>query len=285
MTRLINTELFKLRKRSMTWILLYVLIGLTIVLYLLLFAVSRITLPTPGPPGIGSIENLLGLPLAVPFALSILSSLGAVLAVILTASSIGNEYNWNTIRIALISSESRFKFLTAKLASALIVIIIGMLIGLATGFAMSLITTAIGGYSFSFAFATGGYLWDQFLQFWRTLFILLPYVMLGFLFSVVGRSAMPGIAVGIGVLFLEPIITTLMRLAGDWVARIPDYLIEANVNAINSLNQLPGGFGGGFGDGFIRLPPVYHAFAVLAVYILVFTFLAYYVFHKRDVSS
>jgi ABC-2 type transport system permease protein len=283
--RLINTELFKLRKRSLTWILLYVLIGIMIVLYLLLFAVSRITLPVPGPPGVGSIENLLGLPLALPFAFFVLSSFGAVLATILTASSVGSEYNWNTMKIALISSESRFKFLAAKLISALVLIFIGMLVGLATGFIMSLITTAVGGYSFSFAFATGDYLWDQFLQFWRTLYIILPYVLLGFLFSLIGRSAMAGIAVGIGVLFLEPIITALMRLAGGWVARIPDYLIEANVDAINSLNQLPGGFGSGPGGGFAQPPPVSQAFTFLTAYIAVFVILAFFIFRKRDVSG
>ena len=172
--------------------------------------------------------------------------MGSVLAVILAASSIGNEYNWRTIRIALISSESRFKFLGAKLISIAIIILIGMVIGLATGFVMGLITTAIGGNSFDFSFATGGYFWDQFLQFWRTFFVILPFMLLGFLFALVGRSAMPGIAIGIGILFLEPIITSFMGLAGGWVAKIPDYLFNANVNAINALNKLPipGGFSG-----------------------------------------
>ena len=106
---------------------------------------------------------------------------------------------------------------------------------------MSLITTAIGGYAFDFSFATGGYLWDQFLQFWRTFFVLIPYVLLGFLFAVVGRSAMPGIAlgIGIGILFLESLVTTFMSLAGGWIAKVPDYLLAANVRAITFLAGLP----------------------------------------------
>jgi len=271
----------------MTRVLLYVLVGITIILYLLLLAVSKIAIPAHGPAEMGEIQNLLGLPMAIPFALSILSSLGSVLAVILMASSVGNEYNWRTIRTVLICSESRFKLLGAKLISTGILVLIGLGIGVATGFIMSLITTAIGGYSFDFSFATGGYLWDQFLQFWRTFFVLIPYVLLGFLFAIVGRSAMPGIALGIGILFLESLVTTFMRLAGGWIAQVPDYLLAANVRVITSLANLPQGFsqGMGIGNASAQLSGVTHAFITLTGYCLVFVTLAFYLFHKRDVTA
>ncbi|MHC4278075.1 MAG: ABC transporter permease subunit [Planctomycetota bacterium] len=287
MTRLIGAELFKLRKRLMTRVLLFVLVGIVILLYLLLLAVSKVAIPAHGPEEIGEIQNLLGLPLAIPFALSILSSFGSVLAVILMASSVGNEYNWRTIRTVLICSESRFKLLGAKLISVGILVLIGLVIGVAIGFIMSLITTTIGGYSFDFSFATSGYLWGQFFQFWRTFFVLIPYVLLGFLFAIVGRSAMPGIALGIGILFLESIITTFMSLAGGWIAKVPDYLLAANVRAITSMAGLPEGFGAGMGvgDTSIQLPGVIHAFTTLAIYSLLFIVVAFYLFRKRDVTG
>jgi ABC-2 type transport system permease protein len=273
----------------MTWILLYVLTGIMAIVYLLLYAVSRISLPSMGSdgPSIGSITNLLGLPSAIPFALNILTSFGAVLAVILMASSIGNEYNWRTIRIALICSEGRLKFLGAKLISVFLLVLMGMVIGVAAGFAMSMITTAIGGYAFDFSFFTGTFAWDQFLQFWRTFFILMPYVLLGFLFAVLGRSAMPGIALGVGILFLEPIITALMSLAGGWIVRIPDYLIAANVNVISALNQLPRGFGGSMGVGTNGAagPSVEHAFIVLSIYVVIFLVIGFLLFRKRDLTG
>ena len=166
----------------MTWILLYILMGILVLVYLLLFAISKIQLPAGGPRDLTDIGTLLGLKASIPFALQILTSFGAVLSVILMASSVGNEYNWRTVRIALISSESRFKFLSAKLISVAIAIFIGMVIGVAVGFLMSTITTAIGGTSFDFSFATGTYLWDQFLQFWRTFFVILPFTLVGFSF-------------------------------------------------------------------------------------------------------
>ncbi len=286
MSRLIQTELFKLRKRSLTWILLYVLIGIMIIVYLVLYAVSKSQIAQQIPHGIGQIQNLLGLPVAIPYAFSFLSSLGAVLAVILMASSAGNEYNWRTIRLALISSDSRLQFLGAKIISVIILVLIGMLIGLAVGFAMSLITTAIGHYAFDFSFATRTYLWNQFLQFWRTFFIIMVFVFLGLLLAIVGRSALAGIATGIGILFIEPVITALMGLAGGWVAKVPNYLFSANVNAINTLNKLPGNFGsGGPFSELSQLPSVNHAYIVLGIYMVVFILLALYLFHRRDVTG
>ena len=195
----------------------------------------------------GNIQNYLGLPVAIPFALMLISSFGSVLAIILTASSVGNEYNWKTLRTALISSESRFKFLVSKLVSLGILILVGMLIAVIVGFIMGFITTALGGYKFDLSFATGSYFWTQFLQFLRTFFVIVPFALLGFMMAIVGRSAMPGIATGIGVVFLEGIVTAFMSLAGGWIAKVPDYLLGANMNAITALNNLPQGFGGNIG--------------------------------------
>jgi len=270
----------------MSRVLLYVLVGIIIILYFLLLAVSKVTMPGHGPGEIADIQNLLGLPVAIPFALFIASSFGSVLAVILVASCIGSEYNWRTIRTILISSESRFKLLGAKLISTGIFILIGMIIAVIAGFIMSLITTGIGGYAFDFGFMTGGYIWDQFAQFWRTFFVLIPYSLVGFLLAIVGRSAMPGIALGIGVLFLESIITTFMTLAGGWVARVPDYLLAANVRAITSLADLPSGFDQmGGGDVITQLPGTTHAFVTLTIYSVAFLAIAFYVFRRRDVTG
>jgi ABC-type transport system involved in multi-copper enzyme maturation permease subunit len=284
---MIGAELFKLRKRTATRVLLYILVGIIVLVNFLLLAISKVNLPSGGGgPSAGDLHQLLGLPAAIPFAFALIASFGAVLAIIMAANSIGSEYNWKTLRTALISSESRFKFITAKLVSLAIFLLLGMLIGVAAGFATGLITTGIGGYSYNFSFATGSYWWEQFLQFWRTFVVIIPFALLGFLMAIVGRSAMPGIATGIGVLFLESIITTFMTLAGGWIANVPDYLLSANMNAIIALNNLPMGFGGGNGVGSTAVPPsIPHAFITLSIYSLAFLVLGYYLFKKRDVTG
>ena len=284
MLRLIGAELFKLRKRKITWILLAVLIGVIILINFLLLAIAEVNFPSEPH---GRMQNLLGLPGTFPLTLSILSSFGSVLAVVFLASSMGSEFNWRTIRVAVVSSESRFKLLGAKLISAAIFILIGMVLGLVTGLFISIVTTSIGGYKFDFSFASNSYLWEQFLQFWRTFYILIPYMLLGFMFSIVGRSAMPGISLGIGIIFLEGVLTAFMTIAGGWIANIPDYLIAANVRTINSLSALPQNFqtGPGFGGMSVDLPNVLHATITLAIYSGVFLVIAFYTFGKRDVTG
>ena len=283
--RLIKAEFYKLQKRTMTKVLIIVMVGIIVLVDFLLLAISNVNLP-PGMGGGGRIENLLGLPSAIPFSLTLISSFGAVLTIILMASSTGNEYNWKTIRIAMTASESRFKFLAAKLISVSLFVLAGMLISVAAGFIASMLTTAIGGYAFNFDFATGSYLWAQFLQFLRTFFVIMPYAALGFLMAIVGRSAMPGIATGIGVVFLESIITTFMVLAGGWIATVPNYLLSANVNSIVSLSDLPTGFGRGIGGGIEEnLPSPSHAYITLAIYTVAFLVMAFYFFRKRDITS
>jgi ABC-2 type transport system permease protein len=285
--RMISAEFLKLRKRSLTRVLMFILAGIIVLVNLLLLAISKVSLPAGnGGQGMSNLTNLLGLSSGVPFALSLMASFGVVLAIILSASSMGSEYNWKTIRTALISSESRFKFLTAKLISISILIVVGMAVGVVVAIIMSLITNALGGYSFDFSFLTGSYVWQQFLQFWRTFYTIIPFAFLGFMMSIVGRSAMPGIATGIGVVFLESIITTFMRLAGGWIAKVPDYLLNANVQAITALNQLPRGFGrmGAVGAADTA-PSVMHGYITLGIYAVVFLGLAYYLFRKRDVTG
>lgn len=269
----------------MTWILLYVMVGIVVLINLLLLAISKIALPVQTPGRLANLADILNLSSSIPFTFFILSSFGAVMAVILIASSMGNEYNWRTIRIALISSEGRLKFLGSKLISVIILIAIGILISLAAGFIMGIVTNSISGHALNFGFFTGGYLWNQFVQYWRTLFVIITFAFLGFLFSVIGRSAMPGIAIGVGILFLEPIITSFMSLAGGWVAEIPKYLFSANVNAINALNNLPTGFGAFNNALSTQFPSTLHAFIVLGAYMVVFLVVSFYLFKKRDVTG
>ena len=282
--RMMGAEFLKLRKRQMTWVLLSILVGIIVLVNLLLLAISKVKTPGTGL-GTGNIATLLGLQSAVPFTFSMMASFGTVLAIILTASSMGGEYNWKTIRPALVSSESRFKFIVSKLVSLGILILIGMLIAVIAGFIMGLITTGLGGNAYSFGFLTGSYIWTQFLQYWRTFYVIMPFALLGFMMAIVGRSAMPGIATGIGVVFLEAIITTFMTAAGGWIAKVPAYLLNANVTAITALNKLPGRFGGGGGGTDTTIPSLTHAFVILGLYSVIFLVFSFYLFRKRDVTG
>jgi ABC-2 type transport system permease protein len=281
--RMIGAEFLKLRKRQMTWVLLGILVGIIVIVNLLLLAISKVKTPGPGI-GSGNLATLLGLQSAIPFAFSMMASFGSLLAIIFTATSIGSEYSWKTIRPALVSSESRFKFIVSKLVSLGSMILISMLIAVIVGFIMGLITTGLGGNAYSFSFFTGAYAWTQVLQYLRTFYVIMPFALLGFMMAIVGRSAMPGIATGVGFLFLEAIITTFMTAAGGWIAKVPAYLLNANVTAITALNKLPGRFGGGGGTD-TTIPSLTHAFIILGLYSVIFLVFSFYLFRKRDVTG
>ena len=279
MIRFISAEFLKLRKRPMTKVLLFTLIGMIVVVYMAVFFSA--TAP-PGEEEFTIMPLLQELRFSIPFALLILFQIGTILAIVLSAGSIGGEYGWGTIRTTLICSESRAKFLAAKLITVLLMVLVGMIIGLVVGFVTCLITTAIGGLPFDLGFITAGYLWDQFLQFWRTFFIIIPYVLLAFLLSILGRSVMPGIAISVGVFFLESLFATLLKAAGGWIAHISDYLPAANAAPIMALIQpLPEGLKEEMG---LVASGVWQAAAVLAGYCILFLVLSFYLFRRRDVT-
>jgi ABC-type transport system involved in multi-copper enzyme maturation permease subunit len=75
-----------------------------------------------------------------------------------------------------------------------------------------------------------------------------------------------------------------MRAAGGWIANVPDYLLNTNTSAITALNDLPTRFAMGGGNSSATLPTLLHAFIILGLYSVVFLFLGFYLFRKRDVT-
>ncbi|HWO94132.1 MAG TPA: hypothetical protein VNL92_05150, partial [Dehalococcoidia bacterium] len=104
--RLIDVEVFKLRKRWMTWLLLSVLLVLIVVVYVLLWAVTETLTDTAGGRPIGlfgttqlsDVRETLFLEQAVPFGLQMTQIVGTFLGVILASGSVGGEYGWDTVR-------------------------------------------------------------------------------------------------------------------------------------------------------------------------------------------
>jgi ABC-type transport system involved in multi-copper enzyme maturation permease subunit len=110
----------------------------------------------------------------------------------------------------------------------------------------------------------------------------LPYILTAFFLTVLGRSAAAGIGFGIGILFLEPMISALLKQISGWASNIPDYMFNLNVQAINNLADSSAKFS--INGSISSLPTPLHAFIVLSVYIIGFIAVAYYLFQKRDVT-
>ena len=290
MERLIRAEIYKLRKRTMTYIL--ILIGFILLITTISQAVATSsTTTTTVVNGVTTtqtvkeaVASVFFLKDAITMVMGILGSVGMILAVVLIANATGSEYSWNTMRPYLLCSESRLKMLTAKLIAAALFILAGMIIGLLTAVALGALFTAIRGYSWSLGMGKMSFTGHKLLTFVRTIYVMLPYILLAFLFTVLGRSTAAGIGFGIGASVLETIITGLLSLGHGWLAKIPNYLLSPNISKINSLAQTSGGISINMGSSTTS-PNALHAFIIVAVYCITFTAIPLVIFQKRDVTG
>jgi ABC-2 type transport system permease protein len=293
MARLIRAEIYKLRKRSMTYILLSILIGLFALIMSITQAtalsstttttvVNGVTSTQAVPVVAANVQFLQG---AITSSIAMLGGIiGVVLAVVLVANGMGSEYGWNTIRPYLLCSESRSKVFTSKLIADAIFVVTGMIIGVITVILLSVLFTAIRGFSWSLGAGTLSFTGNQLLDFVRAFYVMLPYTLLAFLFTVLGKSTAAGIGFGIGASVLESIITGLLSIAHGWLAKIPDYLLSPNISKITSLSGASSGVTVRAGTN-TPVPSSLHAFIVVSVYCVVFTAIAYTIFQRRDVTG
>jgi ABC-type transport system involved in multi-copper enzyme maturation permease subunit len=228
----------------------------------------------------GALKASLQFPDAFNMIFSSAGTIGTLLLIILVASSIGNEYSWGSIRQVLARRGIRYHFVISKVVSFIVVAVIGLLISVIVGFILTLITSSLLG-NINWDFMTASYTGDLFKMFGWTLFSLLPYILLTVFFAFLGRSAITGIGGGLGVYFIEAIVVSLFGLAGNWLAKIPDYLIGPNVNALMSAGPFTQGAFAAAG----ALPSTLHASLTLAGYCVVFIAITLYMVKKRDVTA
>jgi ABC-type transport system involved in multi-copper enzyme maturation permease subunit len=288
MARLIRAEIYKLSKRSMTYILLLILIGL----FALILLITQATTPTATTVTNGITTTAPAVAANVQFLQGVVTSsiamlggiIGVVLAVVLVANGMGSEYGWNTIRPYLLCSESRSKMFASKLIADAIFIVAGMIICVITVILLGVLFTAIRGYSWNLGASTLSFTGSQLLDFTRAFYVILPYALLAFLFTVLGRSTATGIGFGIGASVIELIVTGLLASAHGWLAKIPNYMLSINVSKITSLSGTSGGVTISGGPN-TPIASSLHAFIVVAVYCVVFTALSYIIFLRRDVTG
>ena len=146
MFALISAELFKVRERKISWVLLAVLVGFLVLYFFLSYYV---VLNSPQPSE--SSRELLQFPGAFKLIFSTTQDIGTLLMVILTAFMIGDEYRWGTVRQMMVCVGDRFQYLGAKIISLLIIIILISFISLIVGTIFASFTTsALGDLNLDF---------------------------------------------------------------------------------------------------------------------------------------
>ena len=305
MLKLIGVELFKLRKRRMPYVLLLVLLAIVLIPVVVNYANYSSTLAKypdiesyitensggsmtiiPPPGGLPTEERekmlmasmlsqwkkTLVLPGAMESVFGSMSMFGMLLVVVLSASVVGSEYGWGTLRQMLAKGTSRNNYLTSKFLTVAIAVLAGVLLVVAAGLTATLITSSL---------VEGGIGWNGFTAYFfgslgRLLLAMSVYLAFAALVAVVLRSAAMGMAVALAGWFGESTIVALLSSSSGWLAEAARYTIGYNTNNLLALNALtPLG----------ELEPWWRGVIILAVYIAAFLGAAYLLFRRQDLTT
>ena len=280
MDQLLAMELFKIRKRMMTWILFAVL-GAFMILYVVLSYLSVTSLHSGLPDNAyNALVKALQFPIAATLVLSVIQGVGVILIVILSASIIGNEYGWGTVTQIIGRTGRRPDYVRSKIFAIIVVTLLLVLFGLALGWLVTMFTTykLTGHLSFSFFdLSFAGKLLKMFL--W-TAFTIVVYGLMAVLFATLARSVVAGIGATLGYyLIIENILIGVLNSSRGWTHRIPDYIIGHNASSL-----LQTGIEGPFG-GQNAPPSGIHATIVLLAYSAVFIALILRLFRRQDLTA
>lgn len=280
MIPLLRSEIFRLTRRLMPRILLLILAAVVLAFYLIFWAVSRSAQTPAQQVEVAELREGLQLNAVRAAGLGLVQSVGAVLVVILAASAIATEFGWGTIRTLLPRGAGRTPFLTAKLVALLLFLAVVVLLGYLVALGASIFVTALEDLDTGLG---GDFLPQTLAALGRTAYVMLPYLALTFLVALWTRSTAAGIGIGLSVLFLEGLFTSLITLGDSPLERLPAALLSRNVDAVMAPNSA--GLGGTFAQPATDLPDPWRAAGVLALYIAAFIGLAYWVFRRRDITA
>ncbi|HEY7342777.1 MAG TPA: ABC transporter permease [Ktedonobacterales bacterium] len=207
-----------------------------------------------------------------------------VLGIILAGLLVGGEYSLGTVRLMFTRGPTRLQFLFAKVVVLAIVVIPTVLFAILLGSGVGAVMAHLAGVGAGFNFLTA----DVFGHF--VLFVLLgilfwfSYMLMALFFGTVGRSTVVGIVGPLVWLLIEPVLTGFLSSAPGFVQYIPNYLLGNNLLAL-IYGQM--GALGILGRDAATQASAYSAgqpLLVVAAYLIVFVGVACWLTVRRDVT-
>lgn len=203
---------------------------------------------------------------------------GGILTVIVASSLIGSEFSWNTLRPLVARASSRSGLLSAKWVVVALYTIFMVVVGILGSMALAAVASLMMDTSISLPTQD----WDQFaLGLVRWIVAMLPGSAIAFAAALLTRSNAAGIAIGIGLGFVEPLIFQLLSIVSDVFETVQEYGIAWNVAQLSNISTQSDG---GFQDP-VEASQVWQSAGILAIYVIIFVAATYYVFRRRDITS
>ena len=289
MIGLIRAELLKIRRRQATYVLLFIELLLTALIFLAI-----------GP--YWQAQEIIAFPQAYAIFQQVAFQLGGLIAIVFAAAYIGADWNWGVLRNVVARGESRERYLLAKFAALAIVLAIGLLIEFAACFVLLYVSSFLYNVPIANPFRANGF---QDLIVWLALGfpVLLQRAAIGYAVAAIFRSQLAGAVVGIVLFLVELVLTTFLTLfttiqnVGDpegpfggnglqpigpeWFQYLP-ISIGGNV-----FTALPGTGGLGSGDinsFFLRPVPFEQAFIGVLLYTVIAVGLALIVVRRQEIA-
>ena len=210
-----------------------------------------------------------------------LAGFAPFLILILTASLIGSEYGWGTLRTTLTRGAGRWQLLGAKIALVLVVSAAAYVIVAIAAAAASLLAAVIPPDEPGSLAETGKWS-DAAVTYVKALYAAAPYVALATFLAVLTQSSSMSMAIAMGYYAVELIAAPLLSLT-DWGQRIADALIGRNVSdwmdsAAVTVEINDASSAAGQGDAL-------QAFLVILAYTVLLGAAAFWIFIRRDVAG
>jgi ABC-type transport system involved in multi-copper enzyme maturation permease subunit len=291
----IRSEILKLRKRPMIWILIAIVVAMTALTPIMMFAMSRVGDRLPGAQAQRpEIWIEMGKALTLPAGLDmLLGTIGPILGLLFAIGAgvaVGNEYRWGTARASLARGRSRIDFVVAKAAAFVVAGFIAAFISFVVGIIVLVLLRMGSGGGIDLAFLTGSFAGRLAVYILRCTLAQMPYVLLAIFLAILTRSG--AIAVGVTIVYLailDGLAVQLLSLIGGFWADLAQYSIGRNVNALVKAGWDGSGMSAALEGNpmakLVRYPPPNRAALILALYCLSMLGAALQVFRRRDLTS
>lgn len=270
MVPLLQSELFRLRKRPQSIVLILITVLVTGGIYAAFYIASR---TVSDEREAASIARDLALPNVFEIGMQVSGMFVSIMLIVMASGLIGNEYSWNTLRPLVARSRTRGSLLTAKWITVGLYTVLLFLVALFSSAIFSAITSSMAG---EFVGLSSGLLRDWVYAFGRVLAANMPYIAIAFSLALLTRSNAVGISVGIALGLLEPALWGLLGLLSDRFDTIREFGVEFHSARLQRMNHA-------LDDASGR--EAWVSAGVLGLYTVVFVVLSYVVFIRRDVTS
>ncbi len=272
MGSMIAAELFKLRKRPMTWWMLGIMAAITTLVFTINYQIGHHS--SSATTARQSLHRVY-LPQGTHTAVSAANALWGILVVIAIAVVMGNEFQYGTIRTQLAMGLRRIPYILAKAIAVFFAGMIGLAIIILFGIGLSVLLTAVDGATMQWSGAFDRGFWQDIgvrLLSTTTTFALALFI------TLLARQVVAGVAVVLGYTILEGTITGILSGFGGGWAKAVNFFISPNQRAISYGLDRSQNF-----NKELLSPPI--AATLLAAYAIIFLVASVVIFNQRDVKG